>query len=565
MKPLLSRLQRRLSTTSSSLPWSSQESARGLQDRLALFSRIGLVLVVFLLIASNLVWLVFVRRESNPLACAYRICNLPDYLHVGALVVAWLICRSRRSLGERFLKGLDLALMLAIAAGIGLAVVMADASRPPTPLFGLLGLAIALTARAVVVPSTARFTAIISGLSLLILLLVFCSDRVDLDLVMQGADRTTTVAVLLIWSIMVAAVATIASQVIYGLRRKVSRARQLGQYHLETRLGSGGMGEVYRASHAMLRRPTAIKLMRAEVAGRDGVARFEREVQLTSSLTHPNTIAIYDYGQTPDGVFYYAMELLDGVDLEQLVQRTGPIEPARVIFLLAQVCGSLAEAHALDLIHRDIKPANIFDCRRGGRHDVVKVLDFGLVKNLDEDTDLTLATGIQVMGTPRYMSPESVSDIDHVDARSDIYSLGCVAYYLLTGEPPFDGSTAIEVLGKHLHTRPQPPSERLGRDLPADLEALVMRCLAKNPADRPGRVGELEEALLACRDAGGWSEREARVWWEEKSALLEIPEVCCGKQAALVVPDGEGTLRLDIARPEIEDDWYQEIDVSGRA
>lgn len=558
-RPFNSKIQRRVTT---SVPPGSRGNTRYLQDRLALFARIGLGLVAFLLIASNLVWLFLVRGETNPLICFERTSNLPDLIHVFALVIVWLLCRRAVDLGQRFLVGLDFGLMAAIAIGIALSVMMVDQERPASPVFGLLAVSIALTARAVVVPSSPRFTAMVCVVSMIPLAAVFYLDRVELDLVMRDAGRTMNLSVMGIWSVLVGSTATIASQVIYGLRRKVTQARQLGQYQLEARLGAGGMGEVYRARHAMLRRPTAIKLMRLEIAGCEGAQRFEREVQATSGLTHPNTIAIYDYGQTPDGIFYYAMELLDGVDLEHLVARMGPLDPARVIYLLAQVCGSLAEAHAQDLIHRDIKPANIFVCRRGGRHDVVKVLDFGLVKNLDEDDGMTMAAGIQVMGTPRYMAPESVSDVENISHRADIYSLGCVAYFLLTGTPPFDGAGAIEVLGKHLHTKPQRLSERAGRPFPADIEDLVMRCLAKNPADRPASVDEVEEALLGCRDADGWSERDARLWWQKFGADLGIPEAAHFLAAEPQPLAGEGTLRLDIGREMADPEWYEEFDVS---
>ncbi len=558
-RPFNSKIQRRVTT---SVPPGSRGNTRYLQDRLALFARIGLGLVAFLLIASNLVWLFLVRGETNPLICFERTSNLPDLIHVFALVIVWLLCRRAVDLGQRFLVGLDFGLMAAIAIGIALSVMMVDQERPASPVFGLLAVSIALTARAVVVPSSPRFTAMVCVVSMIPLAAVFYLDRVELDLVMRDAGRTMNLSVMGIWSVLVGSTATIASQVIYGLRRKVTQARQLGQYQLEARLGAGGMGEVYRARHAMLRRPTAIKLMRLEIAGCEGAQRFEREVQATSGLTHPNTIAIYDYGQTPDGIFYYAMELLDGVDLEHLVARMGPLDPARVIYLLAQVCGSLAEAHAQDLIHRDIKPANIFVCRRGGRHDVVKVLDFGLVKNLDEDDGMTMAAGIQVMGTSRYMAPESVSDVENISHRADIYSLGCVAYFLLTGTPPFDGAGAIEVLGKHLHTKPQRLSERAGRPFPADIEDLVMRCLAKNPADRPASVDEVEEALLGCRDADGWSERDARLWWQKFGADLGIPEAAHFLAAEPQPLAGEGTLRLDIGREMADPEWYEEFDVS---
>ncbi|MEE8467297.1 MAG: serine/threonine protein kinase [Planctomycetota bacterium] len=310
-----------------------------------------------------------------------------------------------------------------------------------------------------------------------------------------------------------------AAAMAFWIERRVNRriqgalqvARHLGQYTLEEKLGEGGMGAVYLARHALLRRPTAIKLLRGHQAiSRVAQARFEREVQITAELTHPNTIVIYDYGHTPEGLFYYAMEYLDGVSLRELVEREGPQPPARVIHLLRQVCGSLQEAHAAKLIHRDIKPANLMLCERGGRYDVLKVLDFGLVKELG-DVEQTHSGGLK--GTPLYMSPEAIRD-EGVDASSDLYSLGATAYMLLTGSHVFEASSLAEVLIAHVGELPVRPSERLGRDLPADLEDIVMACLCKQKAGRPADAASLESALSRCVDADGWSQSEARAWWQ---------------------------------------------------
>ena len=271
------------------------------------------------------------------------------------------------------------------------------------------------------------------------------------------------------------------------------------------------MGVVYRASHAMLRRPTAIKLLTH--GGGANLARFEQEVQLLASLNHPNTVTIHDYGRTADGSFYYAMELLDGMDLEKLVATDGPQPPARVIHILEQAVRGLAEAHGVGLVHRDIKPANIFLCKRWGDHDFVKVLDFGLAK--DNATPSPSVTAEEtVLGTPLYISPEALKGAHGVDVRSDIYSLGAVAYYMLAGRPVFEGRTAVEVCAHHLCTEPVPPAERLGKPLPADLEAIVLRCLAKSPAERYQTAGEMRDALIACAGAGEWTSARARAWWE---------------------------------------------------
>ena len=298
-------------------------------------------------------------------------------------------------------------------------------------------------------------------------------------------------------------------------RRAALDAKQLGQYTLDEKIGAGGMGVVYRAHHAMLRRPTAVKLLDVEKTTPETIARFEREVQLTSQLTHPNTIAIYDYGRTPEGVFYYAMELLDGVNLNDLVGRFGPLPEGRVIRILRQVCGSLNEAHRTGLVHRDIKPANVILNRRGGTFDVVKLLDFGLVKALDAQRDSQLTAAGALTGTPLYISPEGVQQPEKVDRRSDLYAVGAVGYFLLTGTPVFQGSSAVEICMHHVQTPPESPSGRLGRAVSEDIEALLLQCLAKEPGDRPQTAADLKEALDGCRAASTWTHADAESWWRE--------------------------------------------------
>ncbi len=289
-------------------------------------------------------------------------------------------------------------------------------------------------------------------------------------------------------------------------------ARRLGQYTLEQKLGEGGMGVVYRASHAMLRRPTAIKLLPPEKAGSAALERFEREVQLTARLSHPNTVAVFDYGRTPDGVFYYAMEYLDGINLDTLVREDGPQPPARVVHVLRQVASALTEAHGIGLIHRDVKPENIILCERGGMPDVAKVVDFGLVRDLERAADASRTNLVQ--GTPLYLSPEAITAPDSVDGRGDLYALGAVGYFLLSGQHVFSGATLVEVCSHHLHTRPVPPSEKLGRALPLPIESLVLACLEKDPARRPASASELREKLGALAQAHPWGEDDARAWWE---------------------------------------------------
>ncbi|MDF3064917.1 MAG: serine/threonine kinase [Polyangiaceae bacterium] len=281
------------------------------------------------------------------------------------------------------------------------------------------------------------------------------------------------------------------------------------------------MGVVYRASHAMLRRPTAIKLL--AVGGDGSLARFEQEVHVLAGLSHPNIVTVHDYGRTADGAFYYAMELLDGMDLEKLVATDGPQSPERVIHILRQVARGLHEAHDVGLVHRDIKPANVFLCRRWGEPDAVKVLDFGLAKNKADPRTVLSAQNV-VLGTPLYISPEALSASVLVDARSDIYSLGAVAYYMLTAEPVFTGNTVVQICLQHMSAAPIAPSERLGRAVPADLEAIVLRCLAKSPEDRYPNAADLARALAACADADDWSAARAQAWWEVRGNVA-TPDV----------------------------------------
>ena len=319
-----------------------------------------------------------------------------------------------------------------------------------------------------------------------------------------------------------------AAVLVYVLMRVASRlqraawkaalkAKQLGQYALDDKIGEGEFGEVYRAHHALMLRPVAVKLLHTEKLNLASSTRFEREVQLTSRLSHPNTITIYDYGRTAEGIFYYAMEYLEGLTLNQLVKRYGAQPEGRVISILRQVCGSLTEAHATGLVHRDIKPANIFLTQRGGVADFVKVLDFGLVKSLDAGgAELTMAE--TTLGTPLYMSPEAVEHPNAVDARSDLYSLAGVGYFLVTGEPLFNWLTLGDVLMHQVKDLPVPPSLRLGRPVSPDLEALLMRCLAKDPAARPANARELEDGLARCRSAADWTRDAADEWWRKFAA-----------------------------------------------
>jgi len=297
------------------------------------------------------------------------------------------------------------------------------------------------------------------------------------------------------------------------LRKQVDEARQLGRYRIESRIGRGGMGTVYLARHALLRRPTAIKVLNTERAGKEGIARFEREVQTTSALRHPNTVEIYDYGYTPDGTFYYAMEYLQGNTLSEIVGHDGPMPEARVVDILRQASGSIAEAHESGLIHRDIKPANLMLCERGGLFDFVKVLDFGLVRDQQQSQDAALTDVASLTGTPLFMPPEAVRAPETLDARGDVYQLGLVGYYLLTGRHLFTADAPMDVMLKHVHEAPVPPSEVLDKPISPELERLILDCLAKRPEDRPENAGALLHRLEECKVDGRWTQVDARRWW----------------------------------------------------
>ena len=497
------RAVHRLRGRTSALDLDTEGGRAFLQERVAFFNK-----VAFWVSGSFLV--------AGALAGPYYGDEVRPVLHAATLLVsltAWQVCARGPALSTGLLETIDAAAVALVLVGFA-----AQALLVP-PAFAsevTRSLALILTqmaiVRAVLVPSTAVRTA---GVSLLAALptaavILRLSPPPATDPVVFWNDRFFS----LLWTACAVFVAALVSHVIYGLREEIQKARRLGQYTLEEKLGEGGMGSVYRARHAMLRRPTAIKLLPPKKAGEAALARFEREVQLTASLSHPNTVSVFDYGRTPDGIFYYAMEYLEGTDLDALVRGDGPQPPARVAQVLRQVASALVEAHGIGLIHRDIKPENIILCERGGVPDVAKVVDFGLVRDLEPASGARLTQDNVVQGTPLYLSPEAIRAPDAVDARSDLYGLGAVGYYLVTGTHVFSGATTVEVCSHHLHSRPVPPSERLGRPVPAGLERLILACLEKDPAHRPGSAAELRDALGNLDDVGRWGEREARAWWE---------------------------------------------------
>ncbi len=320
------------------------------------------------------------------------------------------------------------------------------------------------------------------------------------------------------------AMAVVAARIVWGYGSHISKARRMGSYRLVEKLGEGGMGEVWTARHRMLARPAAIKLVKSDpgISGPgstpgSAIHRFEREVQATAELRSPHTVVVYDFGFTDDRTFYYVMELLEGISLQKAVEKYGPMPAARVVHVLRQACHSLSEAHERGMVHRDVKPANIFICRYGREYDFVKVLDFGLVKHVGEEaTRRPELTEVGIFaGTPAYGSPEAVTgDRDGIDARSDIYALGCVAYWLLTGRTVFDAETPMMMLVQHVRQSPDPPSMHTELAVPPALDELILECLRKNKADRPRSVDVLDTRLAAIDSGEAWTQTQARQWWE---------------------------------------------------
>jgi serine/threonine-protein kinase len=342
-----------------------------------------------------------------------------------------------------------------------------------------------------------------------------------------------TVLVVYLPNFIWAVVATLPAKMFHRMGRQIKEARELGSYELVEQLGAGGMGSVWRAKHRLLARDAAVKLVRPEALGETESAaqaqlrRFEREAQATALLQSEHSIRLFDFGATEDGSFYYVMELLDGRDLESFVKDFGPLPHERVMYLLRQVCHSLAEAHARGMVHRDIKPANIFLCRMGLEFDFVKVLDFGLVQTRRPDPATakteTLITAQQLIGTPAYMAPELILGNHNVDRRADVYAIGCVAFFLLTGTRVFQDGTQMQMLVDHVHAEPVPPSSRLGKPLPREIDVLVLDCLRKEPADRPADAGDLLDRIDAHNLAGRWSNAQARSWWQNRLPQLAEP------------------------------------------
>jgi len=503
-----------------------KEEERGhLQARLAFFGLTGAAALFF-------VWMVRLLVHPRP-------ANHLILVAVAGLLGAWLYCR-RGPCSWTALARLDAVL----TPFVGLVLTFLALSLSPrwawdgSDLVEPLGRSLAfplvmagsfiIVARAVVVPSHPVRTLLVSLAATVPVAVGAHLYNASLPPGPLPPHPLVPSLAELVWLLLGVALAVMTSGVTYGLREAVREARRLGPYTLEERIGTGGMGEVHRAHHALLRRPVAVKLLPPEHSSGTTAERFEREAQLTALLTHPNTVAIYDFGRTEDGVFYYVMELLDGIDLEELVREEGAQPPARVAHILRQVCGSLAEAHGLGLIHRDIKPANVILTRRWGRADVVKVVDFGLVKDLEADPATGLTAENSLTGTPLYLAPEAIRSAQGVGISSDIYAVGALGYFLLCGGPVFSGDSVVEVCGHHLHTVPTPPSERLGHPVPETLQTVILSCLEKDPRDRPRGIGALLDELENLSGVPEWTQAEARERWEQRAARCELPESGAG-------------------------------------
>jgi len=426
----------------------------------------------------------------------------------------WYTRKSRRS--PRFLLDLALGYELFITLNIG---TLNYAVGYPQ---GVSWIAIIILLFPPVIPSTPRKTLVTA-------LLAASMDPVGALIWKTLGSQVIPmreVFILAIPNYLCALVAPLISHIITRLGRELRRAREMGSYILGDRIGAGGMGEVWQATHRFLVRPAAIKLIKPDVLsamtkeqGEVLVQRFRREARAAANLRSPHTIQLYDFGVASDGTFYYVMELLNGMDLQTLVARHGPLPPARVIYLLQQACESLAEAHERGLVHRDIKPGNIQVCRMGQYYDYVKVLDFGLVKSqsaaAEPELDPKLTEPNTVTGTPAYLSPESALG-EPVDQRTDIYALGCVAYWMLTGRYVFTGASSIQIVARHVNTPPVPPSRHSTFDISPTLDELVLACLRKKPAERPATARELCDLLGRCEVEAAWTREDARIWWETR-------------------------------------------------
>jgi serine/threonine-protein kinase len=486
--------------------------AFGLMDPNSTIGRVGILVGVRVALCIGMAALL-----ASPVELSYPRLRILEYGFFGALIVLMMVAQY-------------VVCSALIREGNFTHLVAAEKN-------GVLNFLIVMVLYGVFIPNkpsvTARVVLTMALGPLIVLVLLQMLAQEAPDMIDQLASSELTIANSL-FILVGAALAIYTAYVLNGLRQDLSEARRLGQYQLGDKLGEGGMGEVYLAEHQLLKRPCALKLIKPDVNTNPlALARFEREVQSAAMLSHPNTIEIFDYGHADDGTFYYVMEFLPGMSLSDLVRQYGPLPPGRAVYLLRQVCGALAEAHRLRLVHRDLKPANLFVAILGGKCDVAKVLDFGLVKlTTPEATQLT--ADYTVSGTPQYMSPEQAMGATEIDGRADIYALGAILYFMLTGRPPFEGATPTELMIAHARDPVVPPSQ-VRPDIPADLEAVALRCLAKKPADRYPGAREMACALAACACAGEWDETKAEEWWAERAVSeLESQEAAETGQLAAI-------------------------------
>ncbi len=446
--------------------------------------------------------------------------QLSDMFALAAIalgVAVYLASRNQRLSQNRVL---DLGLFFQVAGAFGIAVTELSSRSLPTieTLFAYVPAeCVWIVLFPLVVPNTpnkvlvASLLAASMGPAALGLLAAATGTAIARPLVVAAFYLTS--------NYLCAVVAYLVARIVHRFSMRLKQLREIGSYELVERIGEGGMGEVWRAKHRLLARPAAIKLIRSDLLGssqrtRDAIVRrFEREAKDTAMLGSTHTIDVYDFGTTEDGDFYYVMELLDGLNLERFVQLYGPMEPARVGYVLQQVCHSLGEAHSRGLVHRDVKPANIFICRLGPDDDFVKVLDFGLVKHVETSGGMLTLEGVTA-GTPAYMAPEVALGRPGVDGRADIYAVGCVAYYLLTGQPVFSGDSDVATALAHVQDEPVRPSVRSEFDIPPALEALILESLAKEPGARPASAEVFSERLAGAAPQEAWTPRKAHAWWE---------------------------------------------------
>ncbi|HEV8124864.1 MAG TPA: serine/threonine-protein kinase [Gemmatimonadales bacterium] len=445
---------------------------------------------------------------------------IANLIGLGSITAIWLITR-RGTLSISALGWID---AIAIVGCCTAWSFFFSPEYPETMHSAVISVTMTLMARAIVIPSKAGRTFRLTILSVLLLVIRIW---IWLDPFTPKADGLaaygpwiTVINQTLVLAVLVT-LTTVTSRILYDLRRSIREANELGQYLLEEKLGAGGMGEVWRARHRLLLRPAAVKLIRPELLALGHtdqealLRRFEREALATAALRSPHTVQLYDFGQAEDGTLFYVMELLEGIDLEHLVSRFGPVPPERAIHILKQVCHALDEAHQNGLTHRDIKPANIFISGTGTELDFVKVLDFGLVRlNPATTSQQVLNTNEETVGgTPAYVAPEVVTGEAGYDHRVDLYAVGCVGYWLLSGRLVFEAGTAMGMLIDHARTQAPPLRSRTELVIPADLEHIIMDCLEKDPSRRPGSAAELARRLSECMASGQWTRERAEQWW----------------------------------------------------